>query len=676
MPPVPRRHPQPLSRAPRWPWALGLLLLVVTAFAGVRNNGFINFDDPQYITQNVAIADGWTRDGIAWSFTTTHAGNWHPITWLSHMIDVELFGMDPREHHLMSVAMHGISAVLLFVVLARLTGSPARSGVVAALFAVHPLRVESVAWAAERKDVLGTVFWMLTLYAYARYTARSTRLRYAAVVGAFTLGLMSKPMLVTLPATLLLLDLWPLRRHLPLRALVIEKLPLLGLSAASAIVTLLVQRAAGAVRDFDVLPLGTRIGNAVVSYTAYLGKLVWPVDLAPLYPYRNNLNWQLVAASLLVLVAISALVWRARRRAPYLAVGWAWYLVTLLPVIGIIQVGSQSMADRYTYVPSIGLLLAAVWGLADAAARRLPAAAPAAGAAAVLVALTAATVTQVERWRTPVELWTHTIAVTEDNARAQNNLGHALVKAGRPAEAEQALRESVRLEPSSAESRNNLGVALAERGRHSEAIQEYAAALQLRPAYVDALVNLGIAQVHAGEIDDGVRRLEEAARLRPDPDVRRNLASALTDAGLARARKDEWTAALDRFEQAIRADPGAVNARNNAGVAAERLGRTDAAIEHYREAMRLAPSAPDAHLNLGRLLARHGRDEEALLIFFNGLRASPRDADLHAQAALILARRGRLAEAARHFEAALASNPAHPAARAGLVAVARALEKG
>ena len=628
----------PALSAVEGPWLAGLALLTAIAFAGVRGHAFINFDDPQYVTDNATVAAGITAQGFAWAFTSTYAGNWHPLTWLSHMLDVELFGMRAGAHHVVSAALHVINTLLIFLLFARTTGSRVRSAVVAALFAVHPLHVESVAWVAERKDVLSTLFWLLALLAYARYVSRPGKAAYAWVAILFALGLLSKPMVVTLPVTLLVLDIWPLRRALPWRQVIVEKLPFFAMSAAATVITFIAQRSGGAVAALDMIPLGARLTNAVVTCAAYLWKTIWPAGLAPFYPYRADAGIALFAGCALLIAALSTLAWMVRRRAPYVTAGWLWYIVTLLPVIGLIQVGSQAMADRYTYVPLIGIFAAAVWAAADLTTSRLPSIARAVAAGAIVALLSVLTIQQTRHWRNAIDLWTHASRVMPGNHRAHNNLGQALIEEGRAIEAEHSLREAVRLFPQSAESQHNLGAALADQGRHADAIGPYEAAIALNPSYAEALGNLGTAFAHVGRFDDAVRTLEEAARIERSPAMLRNLAIA----------------------------------HNQAGAAAERTNR-DGAIAHYRAAMQAAPQFPDPYVNLARLHFREGREDDALAAFLAGQRANARDAELHYGAGVIHARRGELPEAARQFQQALSLDPRHEAARAGFASVSRGL---
>ena len=484
-----------VSRGPRTV-ALALLLAaaVLAAFAPSLRNGFIaEYDDDEYILKNPRVRAGLTPAGASWALTSVgYAANWHPLTWLSHMADVELFGLEPRGHHLVSVLIHGANTVLLFLLLSALTGDSRRSAFVAALFALHPLHVQSVAWAAERKDVLSTLFFFLAAVAYLRHLRRPGPLRYGTLLAAYLLGLLAKPMLVSLPLVLLLLDFWPLGRfrapaggaRRPLIApLLLEKLPLALLAAGSAALTLIAQQRAGGVSALEQLPLAARAGNAAVALVQYVGKMLWPAKLAVLYPHPgvNLPPWQAVGAALLA-AGVTAAAALLARRFPWGLTGWAWYLVTLGPVIGIVQVGTQAVADRYTYVPLIGLFIVATWGAAGfAASRGLPGALLAALAPLLLALLAAATAREMRHWESGLTLFSRAVAVTRDNPVARVNLGNALTRAGRKREAAVQYAEALRLSPSYPEAHANLGRVLAETGQLPEALLHLRTYLRLSP---------------------------------------------------------------------------------------------------------------------------------------------------------------------------------------------------
>lgn len=485
---------------------LALIVIVFAVYLQVGNHAFLNYDDNIYVTGNPHVADGISAKSIIWAFTTFEASNWHPITWLSHMIDAELYDMDPAGHHLTSVAIHAISTVLLFLLLLRISGLPWHSSCVAILFAVHPLHVESVAWIAERKDVLSALFWFLTLLWYAHYTAQQRRLYYLLALASFVVGLMAKPMLVTLPIVMLLLDYWPLNRYplevsghpsdrrARLKELLREKIPFLACALASSVITVFAQRSGGAIKSLGAIPFPLRVENALVAYATYIGNILWPDDLAVLYPIPPAYPFWQVSGSLLLLLLISVATVRARRRFPYLVMGWLWFLVTLLPVIGLIQVGVQSMADRYTYLPSIGLFIMAVWGIPDLVrGLKYRVAILAVLAAAVISAKTAVTWQQIGYWRDNFSLYEQALEETSNNYVIHNNLGSAYANSWNLEAAIREFREAVRIKPTYSEAHYNLGIALAMKGDTDAAIGELREALRLNPGNAKAYYNLGIA---------------------------------------------------------------------------------------------------------------------------------------------------------------------------------------
>jgi len=487
--------PAPEPRRPPSRFVLTLLLSVATlaVFAQVVGFEFVDYDDNLYVTANPHVKGGLTLAGVRWAFTTFAAANWHPLTWISLMLDWSIGGPGPRVFHLTNLILHLANALLLFFVLDRMTGRRAPAAVTAALFAIHPLHVESVAWIAERKDVLSTLFMLLTLLAYAGFVERPGLVRRVAVVLLFALGLLAKPMLVTLPVLLLMLDAWPLRRKEPWRHLVLEKAPLFALSIATGVMTLVAQRQGGTVGSLTLYPLRVRVANAVVATATYLGKAIWPTRLAPFYPHPGaSLGAWTVAGSALVLAALTLWTIHVRRRRPYLLFGWAWYLVTLAPVAGIVQVGWQARADRYTYIPLIGIFLGVVWAVSDRFADR-----PAllgSLASAALVTLGIGAFVQAGYWRDSETLFRRAIAVTDNNSVAHNNLGTALLRRGLLPQAEEQFAEAVRIDPSFADAHSNLGVALGRQGEIDEAILEFRRALDLDPDHADARRNLGRAE--------------------------------------------------------------------------------------------------------------------------------------------------------------------------------------
>lgn len=506
-------------RGPRVAIALALAVATLAVYAPVVRHGFVDYDDAEYVFRNPRVRAGLSAEGIAWAFTSVEAANWHPLTWLSHMLDCQMFGLRPAGHHATNLVLHTLNVVLLFLTLARLTGGLWPSAAVAALFALHPLNVESVAWVAERKNLLSTLFWILAVAAHGWYARRPGPARYVAVVTATALALMSKPMAVTLPFALLLLDFWPLgrMRRGTIGRLVVEKLPLLALAALTSAITFEAHLTGGSVVAVDAIPPGARAANAIVSYAAYVGKIVWPARLGVFYPHReSSLPMAQVVATCAALVLVTAAALRAARRAPYLAVGWLWYLGTLLPVIGIVQVGTQAMADRYAYVPAIGLFVALSWGAAALAPRRPLSRALAVAAAAALVALAVRTSQQVRVWRDSLSLFASTIAAVPDSWVAHYNLGNALMASGRTAEAEAQFSETVRLQPRFARGHNNLGDALDALGRHEPAVAAYREAIRVNPDLAEAHNNLGTSLAALGRLEEAEATLREALKRQPE----------------------------------------------------------------------------------------------------------------------------------------------------------------
>jgi Flp pilus assembly protein TadD len=512
--------------------ALGVVTLVV--FLPVVSHGFCSYDDNDYVFENAVVRGGLSRAGVSWAWTALHASNWHPLTWLSHMLDCQLFGLRAGGHHAVNLLWHLLNSVGLYWVLRRLTREEWRPALVAALFALHPLHVESVAWVAERKDVLSTFFAVLTLGAYALYAERPGAWRYLAVLTPFALGLLAKPMLVTLPLVLLLLDAWPLGRVASAgwRRLVLEKVPLLGLSAGSCAVTLLAQRLP--LTATGHLPLPLRMENAVTAYAAYLRKAVWPTDLAVLYPHPGvHLPWWQVGAAALLLAGLTALAFTLRRRRPALLVGWLWYLGTLVPVIGVVQVGWQALADRYTYLPLVGLFIALAWALPTPRPGQLRLRIGlGATAAVVLTACAVLARVQLGHWRSDRALWERALAVTPDNPVAHIHLGIVLFREGRLDEAEREFAQSLRGRTQFPQAFNNLGTCLRRRGAVEKAVAVLSRLRELAPADARCRNNLGLAFAQQGRWDEARDQFREARRLRPDvAEYHFNFATALHHCG-------------------------------------------------------------------------------------------------------------------------------------------------
>ena len=620
------------GRVPSQP-AIALLLVLGTMllYARVRGFDFTSFDDPRYLADNPHVRTGLGWANAAWAFTALGMSNWHPLTWLSHQLDVQLFGMNAGAHHLVNAALHAASTALLFLALARMTGARGRSAVVAALFAVHPLHVESVAWVAERKDVLSAFFGMLALLCYARYAERPGARRYAAVVLCFALSLLAKPTWVTLPFLLLLLDGWPLQRisgvpwadpeppalqRWPLRRLLVEKAPLLALSIGSSIVTVIAQDRGGSMTSLDATGPGVRLANASIAYVRYLGKTLWPVSLSAYYPWNGAPPWWQVLGAALLLAALTALVLFSLRAKPWLAVGWFWFLGTLVPVIGLVQVGSQSMADRYAYLPIVGLFIAIAWTVQVPRAVLVPL------TAAVLAALSALTFRQVGTWVDQETVFRHAIALDPGNGFAHGALADGLRIKGRLDEARREAEEAVRLGPLSSRHWNNLGVVLLEQRRLPEAQDAFLRAVSIDPKYAHALVNLGDVAVQNGEPEMAESALRDALKLAPDDPKTHRILGAVYE------RKGEPEPALREYVAATRLQPDSAAAWSDLAVLRQARGQIDEARGAFEAATRAEPANFVTWRNLGVHYAKAGRPLDAVTALQRALALRPGDPDL------------------------------------------------
>jgi tetratricopeptide (TPR) repeat protein len=669
-----------IKNAPRTVFVCALLaILTWVAFWPTLRNGFVNYDDPEYVTENLHVQTGLTAANIRWAFTSQHGGNWHPVTSISHMLDVQLFGLKANWHHGVNLLFHTFNAMLLFVLLEGLTGRGWRSACVAALFAVHPMHVESVAWVAERKDVLSGFWGMLTLIAYVRYVRSAERggeakseirnskletnskfesqrsvILYVLALLLFALGLLSKPMLVTLPFVMLLLDYWPLERVSRVEGrggedrkgwgrFVLEKIPFFALSVVSSVMTLWAQKGTGTLSSLEALPLEFRISNALVSYVRYLAKAIWPTNLAVFYPPPEAWPIEVVAGAAIVLLAITGLcIWLAKKF-PELPVGWFWYLGTLVPVIGLVQVGRQAMADRYGYIPLIGIFVAVVWFVSDWIARWERAknwvAAVGVGAVGTCSVLTWV---QVSYWRDTKSLFEHAIAATGENAVAENNLGAFLIKADDLERAEPHFAKAVRIKKNYPEAIINLGLCRERAGFTNEAIANYEravqvqptasayynlanvlsrqgdlekaeknfrSALELKPEFVEALYNYGALLAKQGRVEDAAKNYAAAVKLK------RDFGDAHLSFGALLAGQQKWNEAIAEFNAALRGDPSNGNIYFNLGAAYNAKGEPDEAARHYAEACRLRPADAEAREALGILLLTQGRASEAVSWF-------------------------------------------------------------
>ncbi len=604
------------SRVAVSPAAICVLLAaaVFSCFSPALRNGFVGYDDPEYVTGNPHVRTGLTGPNVVWALTTAHSSNWHPLTWISHDLDCELFGLEPAGHHLTSLLLHVANTLLLFLWLNGATGSRAGAAWAALIFGLHPVHVESVAWVAERKDVLSTFFWMLTLLAYTAYARKPGVVRYCLMAALFAAGLMSKPMVVTLPVVLLMLDWWPLGRKELWGRLAWEKLPLLALSALASAAAVWAQRQGASLAPIDRLPLGLRLSNAALSYVRYLVKTVWPVDLAAFYPFplRGIPPWE-VASSLLLLAAASWLAFAARRRKPWLTVGWYWYVATLLPVIGIVQVGMQAMADRYLYVPMVGLLIALTWEC-GAIRSRSPVAARLLPLAAGLVAAACAVLSwrQVQYWKDGMTLFEHALEVTRDNFTAHDNLGVELDRRGRFEEALAQYRETLRIKPGDLHGEENYaqanfakGERLLNQGAYRDALTSFQEGLLYRPRNALAHTYTGLVLTQLGRLDEAAAEFRSAIELDP------TLARAHLGWGVVLAQSGKDEDAGREFAAAVRSDPANVEARFDLGLVQASLGRNREALESFDAALRLKPDFGPAHAARAEALYALARYDEA-----------------------------------------------------------------
>lgn len=593
---------------------LFLILATLAVYWQVGNHEFINLDDNKYVTENRHIQAGLTLKGIKWALTATDITYWHPLTWLSLILDHDLYGLNPGGYHLTNLLLHIANTLLLFLTFKRMTGAHWRSAFVAALFALHPLNVESVAWVAERKNVLSTFFWMLTLWTYARYAERPSLNRYLLVLLPFALGLMAKPMLVTLPFVLILLDYWPLGRlqlnslstiwgeRAGVRGVLWEKVPLLALSAISIYLSSLSVQRLGVVVSTESVPMGLRIANALVSYVCYIGKMIWPHNLAVYYPPPVVVPMWQAAGAALFLVFVSVLAIRASRQRPYLAVGWLWYVGTLVPVIGLVRAGLwPAMADRFAYVPFIGLFVIITWGVADLVTKwRYQRLMLATITGAVLLPLAICTWLQAGHWKNSIALFEHTLGATGDNYLAHYNMGGALGERGNLEESMSHYSKALRIKTRYAKGHGDLGVALAEQRRLEDAIDHYSEALRIKPHLREQIKpnlakthnNLGNTLARLGKFEDAMAHYSEALRIKPDyAEVHYNI-------GLLFGRMENYHGELHAYERAIRLKPNYAKAYSNLGVAYAQIGRYPKAVWAFKEALRLNPDDRAAQQNL------------------------------------------------------------------------------
>ena len=577
-----------------WAVILGLLLAIAIVYAPVGSFDFVNYDDDLLVFQNPQVQAGLTLDSIRWAFTSVSLFYWQPLAWMSHMLDCQLFGLNPGPPHIVNVGLHALTAVLLFGLLLRMTEAFWNSAFVAALFALHPLRVESVAWISERKDVLSGLLWVLTLWAYYAYTKNCSWRRYLLLLSIFAVALMTKPILMALPAVFLVMDYWPLGRWKPERGIALrlirEKLPFFVLAFVSVLTTLTGLTQMGATAD---LPLAVRLANATLACVRYLGMLVWPANLSVLYPYRKDIPAVEVVVCAGVLITFTFTAFAVRKRYPYLYAGWLWYIVVLAPTVGLIQSGPQAYADRFTYLPSIGLFIAVVWFVAEKTRRRRPWRIAAISTAAVsIAAFSYVSAAQVQVWRNSVTLFGHAATIVPESAIVQHNLGYALASEGRYGEAIPRYYKALELDPTVYQAHYNLGRALYEQGHSADAIVQLRDALgfKLAPNYESEVRNaLGIALAQAGRMDEARSQFETALRLQPQS------AAANANLGSLLARPGNLAEAIVHYQAAIQESPGYLEARLNLGQALANSGRRDEALEQFNIVLRQAPG------NLGAL---------------------------------------------------------------------------
>ena len=616
--------------------SLCLIVAIIIAYVQVNNFDFVGYDDQEYVTENSRVKKGLTVEGLKWAFTSFHSANWHPITWLSHMLDCELYGLNPMGHHWTNVQFHIANTLLLFFILFKMTGALWRSAFVAALFALHPLHVESVAWVSERKDVLSAFFGLLSIAAYCRYVKNPRIINYLLIILLLGLGLMAKPMLVTLPFVLLLLDFWPLKRFQlnndrMLQAdrvtffgfqgflrLFLEKIPLFILVVISCILTFLAQKNYGAVQALEALPLINRITNALISYSSYVLKTIWPSSLAVFYPHpRNSLPaWQIVGAVLLIAVAIFLSI-RTSKKYPYIAVGLFWYLGTLVPVIGLVQVGNQAMADRYTYLPLIGLFIIITWGASDLAFKwHYRKIFLWVSWVIIFSVLTVCTFSQAGHWKNGITLFKNAIKITENNYKAQNNLGAAFSLV----DLDKAIvhfKEALKIKPDYAMALHNLGIALFDKGNYGEAVLYFNKALKINPQQTDARNNLANILFLQGKLDEAVSLYNKALKINPEhADAHYNLAYVMSSQG----KLDE---AVLHYKEAIRINPEYAKAQYHLGKILINQKKLKEAIFHFAETIRISPDYAEAYNKIGIILAEQGKYNKAKVFFSKAVQIKP-----------------------------------------------------
>lgn len=626
----------------QWVIFISLLLILVTAtiFCQVTEFDFINYDDTEYVSNNPKVQAGITLHSIIWAFTSGHASNWHPLTWISYMLEFQLFGLWAGGYHLVNLFFHIANTLLLFFVFRKMTGQIWQSGFMAMLFALHPLHVESVAWISERKDVLSAFFWMLTIWTYVRYVRCPIWGTYVWMVVFFILGLMSKPMVVTLPFVLLLLDFWPLYRlkldtpetklNLKIAGLIREKIPLFILAATSAGITFYVQQLGGAVQPFGEIPLSNRLLNALTSYMDYILKTVYPVKLVVFYPYPDVFFWCKTSVAIIILAALTGLAILLLHRSPYAIVGWLWFIGTLVPVIGLVQVGGQSMADRYMYLPMIGLLIITTWGIHDLMARsQYKRTWLAVLTIITLLSISAMTWTQIGHWRNSITLFSHAIEIMPDNSLAHNHLGTALSK----------------------------------KGQFMLAIPHYQAVLKLQPTDRDAMINMGLTLLNIEKPSDATVYFNRVLEITPDD------SQALRLSGYAMAAMEKYEQAVQYYDRALKKDTSNAEIHFLMGVTYNALAKQTLAVHHYQKAIELKPENTQACINLGNIYYRSGRMDLAEKIYLYAFRYKPNNPDVLSKLGAVALSFGQTDRALIFFKQALQIKPDHRESQKGLEAI-------
>jgi len=639
-----------------------LAISVLITYYKAASFEFIYYDDPKYVRDNPVIRQGISIDGIKWAFSSIgYSSNWHPATWISHMIDAELFGINPGPHHMVNVLFHIINTLLLFFVFFRMTKDKYKCALIAALFAVHPLHVESVAWIAERKDVLSTLFFLLTLLSYAVYVEKPDIIGYMKILILYSIGLMAKPMLVTLPFVLLLLDLWPLRRNeiLPDHAgsqrngnstalinfngffkLIYEKIPFFILALISSVITFQAQKLGGAVSSVDVLPVGTRILNVICAYATYLCKMFWPVNLAVFYPYSVSISALYIALSLVLLALVSLLAIRFIDRRPFFVVGWFWFLGTLVPVIGLVQVGFQSMADRYTYIPSIGISIMLVWGLGNFLDKTKSGKYIAAFVSiAVIAALMHTTWTQNSFWKDSKTLFSHALDVTKDNYLAHANLSATLFENGDIKGTVYHATQALRIRPDIAPAHCNLGLALNKQGMHSEAIDHFQEAIRLNPYHISARFNLGGIMYNQGRTGEAIKQFKDILRLNPHhKNAKKNLK-------LAMAKQIQTDSIMNQMLEALEKHPGDYTLHEKLAQLYNLKGEIKNTIYHYEKAVSIKPDLLRTINALVVIYAENGKFDKAISSLKAMATLKPDDPGIYYNIACMYSRQGNLDKA-------------------------------